>query len=509
VRHKVLGYILAAAMLLLAIGIMLAVTPTQASPADATPPHPQTSDGLYASPNERIGVGVALAIADITHYDVSQLEAGWYSEWTTRAAPTHPNGMDYVQLISTDSRLYPPDWDDLLVKIQSNPGSLWLIGNEMEATYQENLTPEQYAPRYHDVYMFIKSVDPTAQVGIGGVILPSPLRLQWLDRVLQAYQTRYGVPMPIDVWTTHMQMVNEVSCSYDPYNCWGAEIPVGISANYGITMTTEDNARYDLFIQLVTAMRTWMNQRGFRNKPLIISEYGVLMPSTYLCAQCGEHPELGDAIVSSFMTRTFQYLLTATDPTIGYPPDGNRLVQRWMWYALNDRPYDFETGEGFNGSLFDYHNLAYPGTLTQFGQVFKDFVSALKVPYIDLAPAGLAAIPAGGGTYTLTAGVTNLGNTSASNITVRLYNGDPAAGGTQIGSDIMIASLGMRYSTPATVQFVWTPPSGVISQTLYVVVDPDNVIGESNKDNNKAGYDLRYLGYPVKILLPVIVKNRP
>lgn len=46
--------------------------------------------------------------------------------------------------------------------------------------------------------------------------------------------------------------------------------------------------------------------------------------------------------------------MTATDDRIGYPADGNRLVQRWSWYSLNDYVYNPETGIAFNGSLFDH-----------------------------------------------------------------------------------------------------------------------------------------------------------
>jgi hypothetical protein len=375
---KRLCALLALATMTLVVLVMGTALPAAGSPgAAAIVPDGVPTPSLYAVPNQRIGVGLVRTYGDVTTYDVSQLGAGWYADWTTRLSPPHPNGMEFVQLINTASAAFPPNWTTLGQKIAANPGSTWIVGNEPEAAFQENHTPAEYAVMYHDIYAFVKATDPTAQVAIAGVIIPSPLRLQWLDMVLSEYQSRYGVAMPVDVWNTHMQIVQEVSCAYDPSNCWGAEIPAGISATVGITMNIADNASYDLFVQLTQAMRTWMNARGFRDKPLIISEYGVLFPSSYLCDQCGENPALGDAIVASFMTRTFSYMLNTTDANIGMPADGNRLVQRWMWYTLNDQPYNFDTGLGFNGGLFDYRNNVYPGTITYFGKVFGDFVRPL------------------------------------------------------------------------------------------------------------------------------------
>jgi len=43
--------------------------------------------------------------------------------------------------------------------------------------------------------------------------------------------------------------------------------------------------------------------------------------------------------VERFMLDTFEFFRTASDPDLGYPPDGYRLVQRWCWYSLADERY--------------------------------------------------------------------------------------------------------------------------------------------------------------------------
>lgn len=503
-RALAIAIIVVATMTLLAGGLLAAPIATN-SP---TAPEPQaTPASLYVSPNERIGVGLVWGVADITTYDMTKIEAGWYADWAYRLNPPHPNGMDYQPLVPTGRGSYPPNWWWMAERILNNRGQLWIVGNEPEARFMENYTPAEYAVIYHDVYHFIKSIDATAKVTIGGVIQPSPLRLQWLDMLWQAYQARYGAPLPLDAMNTHMQILNEVSCAYDEYNCWGAEIPAGITANYGITMTLADNASYDIFVDLLWDLRHWMNNRGLRDKPLIISEYGVLLPSDYLCDGCSENPALGDAIVASFMTRTFEFMLNTTDANIGMPADGNRLVQRWMWYTLNDRPYDFETGGGFNGALFDYRDTTYPGTLTYFGQIFGDFARRYKVDYVDLRPAGLTVGARVGDEITLAAKIANWGNTPASAITVRLYDGDPAAGGEQVGSDVIVPSVGIRYGAPGLASFAFTAAPDMRVKTFYVVVDPENTIGESDESNNSAPYFVRLRDYENRLFLPVITSN--
>jgi hypothetical protein len=231
-----------------------------------------------------------------------------------------------------------------------------MVGNEPDCIHQDSLLPAEYAQRYHDLYTFIKGLDPTAQVSAAGIVQPTPLRLQWLDMVLAAYQSAYGTPMPVDIWNIHNQILQEKRGD------WGCEIPPGISANQGRLYTIWDNANPDIFAQHVRDFRAWMASRGYGGKSLIISEYGVLMPSSYL-------PH-GDQTVIDFMYATFDFMLRAQDPTLGDPTDGNRLVQRWAWFSL-DHPWQ--------GHLV-VPGSPYPGTLTVFGRAYRDYIEALTAP---------------------------------------------------------------------------------------------------------------------------------
>ncbi len=317
---------------------------------------------LYPCPTDRFGVGLQPDFGAITDYDVASLRVAWYSDWGVSLNPPRPNGIDYAQLIWVSQGTFSPSLAQLGPMVDANPGSVWMIGNEPECIWQSNNTPEQYAGVYQQLYEFIKGRDPTAQIAIGGVVEPTPLRLEWLDRVLNHYQATYGRDMPVDVWNIHIQILQELQGS------WGCEIPCGLDATSGRLYTVQDNDNIEIFQQLIVDFRTWLRDRGERNKPLIISEYGVLMPVEY-----GFTPER----VNAYMDATFDYLLAARDGDLGCPADENRLVQRWLWYSLNEQTYDFQTGKGYNGPLFDYRYPVYPGVITEHGINFREYTSAL------------------------------------------------------------------------------------------------------------------------------------
>ena len=300
------------------------------------------SRGLTAypqySPNWRIGFGIDGA--GIEAYDVSQLCAGWYHDWGTQLSPVRPDGMDYIQTIRIRPTVFDLehpenyDWAGLDTKIAANPGAIWTIGNEPDGRAQGHCgdrTPQEYAEIYHIFYEHIKGLDDTALISIGPIIQGTPIRLLWLDRTWAAYDDLYHTDMPVDVWNMHNQIVWEAPDT-------GADIPKGCEdrTDLGMSYGVQDCDNMTIFTTHVRAVRTWMKDHGQQDKPLILSEYGVLQP---------EYEGFTVDRINEFMNRTFTYLLYAADTGLGMPADSYHLVQRWAWFSLNS--------DYWNGPLFD------------------------------------------------------------------------------------------------------------------------------------------------------------
>ena len=320
-----------------------------------------------AAEHQRWGLGVNQDYGLVTDYDFESLRIGWYTDWGVREGAS-PIKAEHVQIVMVRKSLYPPPWDRLEKVLLERPEEIWLIGAWPEWQEGGNRTPEEYAEIYHTMYRFIKERDPDARVAPGGIVSPTPLRLQWLDAVLKAYQARYGSKMPADAWHIWNYILREEAGS------WGIGIPAGLDAKTGQLYEPADNANLAVFREHVVAFRQWMADRDERYKPLIISGYGVQMPSEYL----GDgDAKRGEDRISAYMTRTFDYLRTARDDKIGYPGDENRLVQRWLWYSLNEKPYDPHTGSGGNGMLFTRQHIKSTPELTAFGKAFVAYMASL------------------------------------------------------------------------------------------------------------------------------------
>ena len=324
---------------------------------------------------QRLGYG---AVSSLPYAQVSNLQAGWYLNWSVTPTPNRPNGIEYAQLINVHQRTtctshdrlecpyvvpyaynFSPNANTIRLAARNNPGSIWFIGNEMDRRdwdggQQNEMLPQLYAVAYRELYNIVKSEDPTARVAIGGMIQATPLRLQYLTIVWDTYLSLYGEPMPVDIWNVHNFILREVRDS------WGADIPPGIDVTEG-AYVNDPTTHIDMaiFDQQVRAFRQWMKDRGLQNKPLFVNEYGVLLPNSVF-----GYPENDSAVVQNFMHATFEYFLNTKDCSLGFQADECRLVQRWAWYSLDDK------------SIYNQHQyLLDPATdqLTPTGLTYRNF----------------------------------------------------------------------------------------------------------------------------------------
>jgi hypothetical protein len=460
------------------------------SPSLATQPHlpaAAANGALYPSDCDRFGVGVNRHIdfGTVADYDVARLGAGWYVDWGVQQEPLHTAGLDYMQMVQVSEDTYSPDKATLAAIVDANPGATWLIGNEPDSIYQGDSTPEQYAAIYHELYTFLKARDPAARVTVGGIVQATDLRLQWLDAVLDAHQALYGAPLAADLWNIHTFILREERGE------WGADIPPGIDADHGELWSTDDHDDLDLLAEQVVRFRQWMQDHGEREKPLIVSEYGILLPDWL---------GFDETRVRAYMTASFDYFMTAQDSELGYPADGNRLVQRWAWYSLNDERFEGNTS---HSHLFDPDTQEITALGLDYESYTNDQLSCSA--YVDLLPVSLTVSPAQplapNGTpitITLTAAVRNAGNTGAASTALRFWECDP---GNPIGETQPLPALAAR--TPDTVSVVWQGVSSGV-YTVGVTVDIQDLILESNEGNNQLSRDLLVAGHVT--YLPLVLR---
>ncbi|MFH1905821.1 MAG: glycosyl hydrolase [Chloroflexota bacterium] len=113
------------------------------------------------------------------------------------------------------------------------------------------------------------------------------------------------------------------------------------------------NCRLDIFKEHIIAFRKWMAANGYRDKPLAVTEFGIL-----LGVEDGYTPER----IAQYLRESVSWLETAVDEELGYSLDGNRLVQRWAWFSLADRYFP----------VSDLANLE-ADTITIVGQAYREY----------------------------------------------------------------------------------------------------------------------------------------
>jgi hypothetical protein len=320
-------------------------------------------------------------------------------DWGANRNPSIPANVDYFRVLYVNNTSFLTNLARLPGLLAKNPGAVWIIGNEpdSEVTYQDHITAEIYGERFYDLATMIRQDDPTATIAFGPVIQPTPIRMYYLTKALnRVAQLAGGVAQAhalIDVYTIHGFILNEAQL-YDANGkslSLGAGLPVGydpatwpapelIHPEWGETWKIFD---INIFKSRLIGFRQWMKDQGDQNKPLWITEFGVLFPpmgNPYLY--------VSDPDTANYMAQTYDLMLGYKDPTLGYPADDNCLVQKWTWFSLNDRR------TVFGGTLYDPANNHSTVVGDRFAQ-YDPPLSAVPVtnPTVYVVPNNLTATP--------------------------------------------------------------------------------------------------------------------
>lgn len=520
-------YRIIAVLALTLIAVFTAIHAAQAGAVQTStaaaqePADPAAPEGAHPDPSCRFGVA-AMGNDQVPFVDV--LGAGWHLNFGSNSASAS-NGAEFAHVISVkqdkNGAQYLPTYTispgltdaGLGAQIDNNPGALWIVGNEVDRgpnpgqteSVQGDTHPDVYARAYNEVYHFIKQRDPSALVAISALVQVTPGRLQYLDIVYESYIDNFGRPIPVDVWNMHLYILPEVEPDGSPNGianvALGTDPALGISSSYdpdgpGGPLGLKDSCPFDdvycfaehdsmdVFEEQVVAMRQWMRDHGYQNDPLLLSEYSLLLSYEDDGDTCHVQDEFGNCFtpqrVQNFMTNTFDYLTTATDPNLGMPDDGHRLVQQWLWFSVQN----FGVGQVSN-LVSDLST----GALSNLGVTFRNRVAS-EPNYVNLYPAQVNSPYAhtnisGTASVTLTARVGNNGSRTAGPFEVTFYSNSGLT--NAIGSVTVPASSsnfpGMTGcgTRNVSVSVPWEDLTPGMRH-YWVKVDSGNAIGEGGPD---------------------------
>jgi hypothetical protein len=242
-----------------------------------------------------------------------------------------------------------------------------------------------------------------------------------------------------------------------------------------------------------------MKAHGQQNKPLIISEYGLLYPYVQDSpTSCFLADEFGNCFtaprVASYLHETMDLLETWTDPALGYPQDGFRLVQQWLWYSIVTDP----EWSGGSSNLIVQNFADYapgdPAALTPIGQAFREEAISSQGS-VNLVggqahdAVGYVKLPGSTGSARITASFRNSGITSITQpFKVTFYRNaalTQAIGSVTFNPAVQGAITGCSWGgrNNFQVSMVWNNLA-IGSHRYWAVIDSQDAISESSDGDN-------------------------
>jgi hypothetical protein len=441
--------------------------------------NPLTSPLLPQTGSCHFGITVPYGTSQ---YNLSILGIESYLDWSHNSkGSTVAGNIQYYRVLQVDDTSYAGHLAALPTLLSSYPGSVWIIGNEpdSEVAYQDHISAQTYAERFYAMATLIRANDPTAKVAFGSVIQPTPVRLYYLSRVIdrltQLAESQANALGLIDIYSIHSFILNEHPIYDEQGNTisWGAGVPIGYDpATWPAYQVIGAGQTHDinLFTSRVIAFRQWMKSYGQQSKPLWITEYGSLLPTRL---------NVSELTTATFMEQTFDFMLGTKDPSLGNSGDDYRLVQKWLWYSLNDNV------DHFGGSLYNPLTLQ----LTTVGDHFIKYNPSLTaVPatnpdvYIDTSNPTVKPGPYGYYKISVIVG-NNVSSDRLTGVRVELFlNGNPVgsaeaniprcSGKIPVSIDVGNLQAGQNYAFTAHVSLTSTTETDIDLANNTMVFPP-------------------------------------
>jgi hypothetical protein len=254
--------------------------------------------------------GGLVAVELLSAQALDQLGTIWYYAYHYEGANAARHHRVFVAL---------PHHDEgrLAATMRAHPGSWWMVGNEPNDPHQDNLSPTAYAAFYHRFARIARREDPMARLMPAGI---ANADWQWAEAFCTAYREAQGSYPRVDAWNVHNYV---------------------LESNYS-------QLDQQVFRDRLIAFRAWMSRAGEGDKPLVLSEFGILVGQERHDTRY-EPPE---------------EIVAYIHETVGWLHETD-YVQSWAWFASY-------TSGLFNGDLYDH-----TGQLTLYGEAYRDALQAI------------------------------------------------------------------------------------------------------------------------------------
>ena len=291
---------------------------------------------LY-SPAQRWGYGLdrhgpnntTLSLGDLNYTAINgALFQNWWSEDFKAPYP----GLDYYPMVGLLKVFTKLDCVLLADIVNNHPerypdGTRWVVGNEIG--FDLPISPQDYATHFRKWRNCLKKIAADHQitylVGSGSILS---------ERII--------LPGRAGACATTLDYQN--GSNYSGYAYWKTYLTI-LKTNYptqlpdfytahGFTYCAPNVApgntgwwNVPYFQQEIKDYRLLMKQLGVQKKELIINEFGPLYADPQANVTTADYLK--------YLCDTTTFMLKQTDTALGNPRDGNRYVQRWMWFNLN------------------------------------------------------------------------------------------------------------------------------------------------------------------------------
>ncbi len=167
---------------------------------------------------------------------------------------------------------------------------------------------------------------------------------------------------------------------------------------------------------------------------------------------------------------------------------------------VNTSGFNAQNGENTSISVNDFNTGYYNWTVICQDNASNVFSSS--VYYFNYTPPDLEISQIDitfnqsefeeGKNFTIFANISNIGRSKAENFVVNFYDGNPSDGASQLNGDFR---LNLSAGENKTINLSWSFDIGTTN--IFVEVDTDNVIIETNEDNNKANKSINISAYNI------------